>query len=543
MTPDEESVNETSADSLDNTGRHSYEASGLEAGEEYNVALVTADSVSVDEDGIVTFDGFDQVPENDDTSIELVNGASTGAPAGGGNESTQETVEAQADGTITFTIDSTVPREVVPVVYDDADESDTLDLEDNGEPTEDFGIGGQKSWVPDEAAQGAFNGNVESTNFDFDYFVLGGETYYYDEGDDFRLNGVTISLVDFEGLLTGSDVGTVGDELNGTSTYEPDEEDTSIFDVVTDEVPDPTDVAAEVVPGEEEGDWNVELSWTASAQGDVTYEIERDTGNDGAWDTELADGVEETSLTDEDLAADDYNYRVRAVGATSGSPSAWVESGAVTVPPPDEELSVLANGTIVETDASDDGEATEDDVWAMHFDNDVVLDGASLDVGGEIVEDGVNADFVAEDDVLTVTLTDDVAVTYPETIVAHVGIESVDGVAADFSADNTLDLEGPAPLGYDDGDTIGIDGEDEFELTFNRELIQVSAENTDNYTWTDAANSGATEVTDASLGADGRTVTFTLDDAAAATDTFDVDSGLLDTEGRSAVTPMQLTVN
>lgn len=39
---------------------------------------------------------------------------------------------------------------MVPVVYDDADDDSALDLNSDDTPSEDFGIGGQQSWIPAE---------------------------------------------------------------------------------------------------------------------------------------------------------------------------------------------------------------------------------------------------------------------------------------------------------------------------------------------------------------------------------------------------------
>lgn len=541
-TPAEAATNQVSSSAIDNTGRRAYSVSGLEAGKTYNVALAPAETVS-NTAGTVKFSDATKVGQTD-ARIEVVNGALT-------DGSDQQTATAQSDGTITFTVDSQAVDQVIPVVWQDAEATGdrALDLNADGTPSEKFAIAGQKNWISAEAGAGAPTGDVTVSlvNREADYFLgndtAADETYNYDNNDVFRLNGVAISMSQFEGLLTKDDV------IDGaTSSYDPDVADTSIFNVQTDTVAAPTGLKVTMSDLDADGTADdATLTWTASTQPDAIYNVYTGSAADGfgAGDTAVKENLTGTSTTINNAAG--TTYIVGAEGSTSGARSTNDPSVAAATPV-DAAPAVNANGALVDVDDDSDNATSNGDVWKFHLSEPVtVASDAAIQLtnaSGPVFENGVNATFAlnAAGDVLTVTLGGTPAATaYTATIHDIQGIRDADegNKALAFAGDTALDNNGVEVL----SNTFeAAAGKTTATVTFNEDLIQVSAENEGNYTFTSADLTGAQNLVSAVLGADGRTVTFTFDGALGTGDTLDILATLLDTDGQGA-TPDTLTVS
>ncbi len=264
VTPQEAAVNIVSeaAGVNVNRGSRTYTVSGLDDATTYRIELIPTDEVTTGEDGNVSFgDNEGTANQADDLGntaarVETVNGAAT--------DNADSQSAQPSNGTLTFTVDSeTANVSVVPVVYVDSDNDGELDLTvpetANNQPklpTEPFGIGGSKQWVPAEAQSGEFSvdatvdaEDVEITNDDLDFFVadpdsgpdeaptdLGFRTYYYDSNDSFRVNGAPVTMEAFETQLSRGD-GFL------TSTYAADEALVSTFNL-NDTDPAPLTVAS-----------------------------------------------------------------------------------------------------------------------------------------------------------------------------------------------------------------------------------------------------------------------------------------------------------
>lgn len=519
VTPSDEAVNFISTSVLDNTGRHSFSVSGITTSTA-DIVLFPAESVSVDENGVVSFTANTRVPDNTGVSIELVNGTSNENAATGAGD-THVNDATVTDGAITFAIDSVVQDEVVAIVFDDADDDDSIDFTTAPSasapqaPSEDFGVGGVKNWVPAEAANGAFtNQTVTSVNRNLDYFVAGGNTYFYDSNDIFRIQGgANLSQAQFEALLTAGDI------LDGT--YDQDEADSSVFEVDTDVVPAPATITTTVSDADGDGTSDdVVVSWSASAQPDALYDLFRSTDNTcNASDTVLLNDSSALTFTDNSVASTSTSfwYCVRAVGGETGEESGFTTSTETVAPPVADTAApfTVNNGALADTDAGTADLADAGDVWRLFFNEDVTLTNPSVRVDDgdsvRIVEHGVNATFVEDGNQVVITLSGTLTgVNYSDVIVVDLasGIEDASGndwvPTALVNFDVTLE-KGPAEVFADTADA----GETTFDVAFNEPVIEASAENPANYTYS------LGNVTSATLAADGRTVTLVVDTAAA----------------------------
>ena len=203
-----------------------------------------------DDNGVVTFldeDGIDGAGNNraDDLGgtlayIEVINGVATG---NSGGDDYANDVAPTGDGTVSFTINSDDPATgcVRPVVFQDTNNNNQLDLDADNAPTEPFGVGPETTFVPAEAPGGTIGtlnlGSGSSTlpdevvvnvAKDFNAFVTfdpissATNTYYYDANDTFRIGTVPVTLAAFEADLSKADFvsGTYADDPDAVSTFE-----------------------------------------------------------------------------------------------------------------------------------------------------------------------------------------------------------------------------------------------------------------------------------------------------------------------------------
>lgn len=199
-TPAEAAENTVSTDDEPNQGARQYSVDVGEA-QAVDIALVPCENVSVSDAGAVTFEddenldtdadleGDDEADELGETlaEIEVINGV-----AGDYGDWAQNV--AATNGTVTFTVDSTEADCVTPVIFTDADDQEDLDLDAENAPTDDFGLGGEKTFLPEEAAAGTGNEDlsIDRVNEDEDYLIASDladatddAVYEYDSNDVF----------------------------------------------------------------------------------------------------------------------------------------------------------------------------------------------------------------------------------------------------------------------------------------------------------------------------------------------------------------------
>lgn len=367
--------NTTTADES-NQGRRTYQVSGLDDANRYEVALFPAEFVTVDANGVVTFRDNDNTDadadlEGDnvadfqatDAVIELVNN-NTATDTNGVVVNV-----APVNGVLNFTIDSESADQVVPVIFLDADNQTAeaiegtatvdLDLNAANEPSELFAIGGEKVFVAPLAAasQAGETGRVVDLDEGANTFALDtavGATagnydaddqdvrYVYDANDVFTgPNGALLTLEAFERELSRGDGLTVGDYYTESSL--PSE-----F-TITDDSPEAPDTAAQAGVGGSANDITVTVTPTEPADADLydQFIIQRSTqANPNTWTTIATitpadDADDDTSngvqYVDENLNPGTYNYR--AAGVIDGDQSAFDQSpatAAATAPTADQ---------------------------------------------------------------------------------------------------------------------------------------------------------------------------------------------------------------
>lgn len=281
----------------DATDDRVYTVSGLDDALTYRVTLVDADNISRDaeDDAVFVEDAMTGLADAGavNARITVVNGAPVTAAQSVG-------AIAPQSGTITFTVDGEDFESVTPVVYTDQGGANTrLNLDDDGKPTEPFGIGGTINYVPAEAPGGAFLPlPVDGVDKDDDLFVAGGATYEYDANDTFTVDGVPSTLAGFEMELS------VGDTVGGT--YAPDPAAVSTFNLI-----DITPLAPTAVTVDDVTDTTATLTVTGVAPG-ATVRIFRAADPPGTFAT--ATQVAETST---DADPDTAGFQVELTGLTA----------------------------------------------------------------------------------------------------------------------------------------------------------------------------------------------------------------------------------
>lgn len=557
VTPAQEATNVISTSGVDDTGRRTYSADVT--GTTVDIALFPAENVT-DTNGVISFaDVVAPANQADWTAtnavIELVNGSIAGT-----NPGYLDNVVVPGSGTVTFAIDSQLADEVIPVLFTNAASgTPVLALDAADEPTVAFGIGGQTSWVPAEAGAGAFpTAAVEQVSRSADFFVAdtGGTsdgpdaqdlTFNYDANDVFKFSGTTISMSQFEGLLTGDPVGT-GDQV--AVFYDPNPANISTFNVTTDNVASASNVAATAADFDADGaPDDVRITWTASSQPDAVYDVYQSTNTActaGAPDILVEGNSTDTTFTDLNVPPTTTTYCVWAKGATSGSLAASAQVDNVVTPPVADTTGahVVAEGAAVDTDAGTTGTADTGDVFMLLFDEPVTsAPGATLAVtgtsgGSTNVQNSVNATFANVDaTTVSITLTQPLvgtgALTFPLTLTAAAGFPDTAGNATIFGNWLDFQLETGGPEFATDtsfpftGAQSRVVSATQIVLVFNEAVAPLSVQaNCSNFTITSGG-------TCASASASGRTVTLTGSGFIAGTTMVAIVATVTDTEGES----------
>ena len=496
-TPQEEAANtaSTASGTTANTGSRTYSVTVPSDVTDVNIALFDADNVTTTGEN-TTFKSASPI-NTGNVAIETVNGAAVGSA---GTTNTYQVNDVKpVNGLVTFTIDSTTAGvDAVPVVYSDTvnDDSNALEFTTTPtatatqEPREDFGVGGRKNWVAQEAALGTVAGDIRELNTRIDYYTVdttGNDnvadvTVYYDSNDVFQYQGVGISMADFERIA--------GTDAIVSTSYNPSPEGVSTHNVTTAAVTAPTNAKATVSDLDADGTRDdATITWTASTSEGVVYDVRRstvDTTCDNA-DTLVADNVSGTSTTVLNNPNDaDTVFCVYAQDPNTGASSAAAPTAQTTLPGSADTAGPQSDEyTAVTTDSGFDNEGDTGDVWRIVFNEAVqveagdairVLDGTDATQAGteeqyQIVC-GTNATCATNASastiggtsyeagrILTVTLTTVLApvatvtggnnrLDYPAFIINSAGITDSNGNSWDLagSADRTLEVDEAAPV-------------------------------------------------------------------------------------------------
>ena len=157
--------------------------------------------------------------------------AATFATVGGIQKGTSyvDCVVIPPSGTIDVTVTSTNGNaNVRPIFFQDTNNNNALDLNATNFPTEIVGVGAPVRFIPPPATSSSYTIAVGAVNLDEHYFVDSGgtKTFRYDGNDVFMLGNMTLSLAQFEQLLS------TGDGI--TMTYSADPAGMSSFTITND---------------------------------------------------------------------------------------------------------------------------------------------------------------------------------------------------------------------------------------------------------------------------------------------------------------------
>jgi putative cell wall-binding protein len=515
VTPTEAATQPLSTTFLTSEGARTFTVSGLEPGGTYEIALLDAETI--DPSGGVTFDGY-SLSDEASTSIESVNGQPRGAA--GGVETVQETGTATAQGTMTFVVDATEPDSIYPVVFEDLDDDGELTLAGQV-ADEPFGIGGKTTWLPGEAADDTYTNQAVTTVSTADnYFVAGGRTFNYDTTDRFRgdtptAESATITPGQFEGMLT------VGDRV--TVEYFRDAQ--SLFDVVSDDIPDIAAVTASTPSATNQN--LVQVSWEASDQPDAVYTVYRDNGNGtfGDGDVEVSSKGATTSRSFvEPTSTSPVRYIVVPEGGTSGTidttdddgdPVTFLSNEIV----PGQSLFGLTNGTTVSKNAGLKLLNAGDELM-LHFSRDVqVASNASITIkegaGNQatLTNGTATSSWAVAGRTITITLgsgadaAPDINYGQETLVTALNGVSDAAGTAIPVTALRDKVVEDDGPELMVESTTCDV-GDTSCTIAFNEPVSSSSATNRLAYTY--MPEGGGKSLNSVALGADGRTITLSF---------------------------------
>lgn len=549
-TPSETATNSVSATTDDtsttenetNRGRRTYTVTGLDNAQTYDIALFPAENVTVAAGGAVTFADANDNNVADFTAtsgrIELVNNAAPSTADANGVVLDVTPV----NGTIQFTIDSTTPDQVRPVLFRDADNGSSdaapdLDLDAANQPSELFAVGGQKNWTATAAPSSANLGDgrvstldktanvagidTGATPGDADYDAADADfTVTYDANDSFQIAGVPATIDEFEAQLSRGDYLTIGNYSTNSALVSQfnisyNGPDAPVVDAV---VANSNDVTVTITPTEP-GDLADYSGWVIQRAPVVGGEI-------GTYQT-IATATTDASTAagfqyrDNDVPAGTYRYR--AAGVIDGDQGAFGTDDAdvtTTNPGPDGTAPVSEYAAVI-TDSGFAGEANTGDVWRMIFNEPVnVGAGDALRVSGggdaeqfEIVC-GTNAtcstnttattiggESYAAGEVVTITLTANPApvapvtggdnrLAYPAVVVNQSGYTDTAGNNWALAGDKTFNVDASAP---DMNAALADRGDDAVTLTYTSPVNCADVAGTRNqFTYSDNTTVSAT---------------------------------------------------
>jgi hypothetical protein len=267
----------------------------------------------------------------------VVNGAGKGT-------SYVDCVTLPADQTVTFFVSSTTPNtNVRPVVFQDANSNNAVDVSGAYVPSEPWGLGGAVRFVPIEAVTGTSTVTVFAVSTAENYFTdTGGTgTYRYDSNDTFMRSGVSLGLARFEDLISR------GDSL--TVNYQADEANVSTFTITNDVGREAPSVDATVDSwdgGATQNDVGVRITEPATNVDGIAYSIQRSTTGGapvcgpgtGAYAdvafTAVGRGSNSTTYVDRNLPVGAYCYRVGATDPVTGVGAFGYSQGVIINNPP-----------------------------------------------------------------------------------------------------------------------------------------------------------------------------------------------------------------
>ena len=208
-------VTPTAAQSVAIGSTVSFTASGVPSGANVEIWLFACNNVNTSGSSPVFVDAGNRTAAQGTVSA-VVKSVDTNT-----TNSSRVRVSVGSSGSFNFTVTDSAAECVRPVLFNNADGDDALNLDTSGHPTETVGIAGPVTFV-NAGPAGAFQGTSVSSPTDSS-FVQGGYTYFYDSGDTYQLYDSSSSscaastAADFKARLTTGDQVTGTYAPNGTS--------------------------------------------------------------------------------------------------------------------------------------------------------------------------------------------------------------------------------------------------------------------------------------------------------------------------------------
>ena len=294
------------------------------------VDMALVDAPGLNFEGHLISDANGHAILSSDATFGIVNGTAT-------SSSYIDCVALPQSQAIAFTVTSSRPNAYVrPVVFRDLNGNNAADF---GEP---FGIGGAVRFVPPEATTGTRSVVAGPVSTARDYFTDAGATatYRYDANDVFQRGGVTLSMAQFEQVISRGDTLTVA--------YQVEDAMSSVFNITGDRGRDAPTLDAKVDSwdqGPTQNDVGLRITEPPTNTDDAAYSVQRamvttvgcDAGS-GAYieitRINMGSDTDTVLYQDRNLAVGAYCYRAGASDPLTGATVYGYSQRAVIANPP-----------------------------------------------------------------------------------------------------------------------------------------------------------------------------------------------------------------
>jgi hypothetical protein len=255
-------------------------------------------------------------------------------------------------GTVSFTVSSVTPDAFVrPIVFQDTNGNNALDLDAANRPLEVVGVGGSVSFTPAQGSVGTQTVVVGTVNTASNYFTnsAGSVTFFYDTNDAYRYGGSTITLAQFEQVLSTGDTVVVN--------YIPNSSGASTFNITNDVGRGAPGVNATVGSfdgGSTQNDVRLVIFEPSTNADGITYSVQRATVAASASCTPsagtysqiatvtISTGADSTTYVDANRLSGTYCYRAGANNPVTGTTNFGYSNSATIANPPTPVASAAA---------------------------------------------------------------------------------------------------------------------------------------------------------------------------------------------------------
>jgi hypothetical protein len=249
-----------------------------------------------------------------------------------------------ANGTVSFLVTSNSPDPFIrPILFQDANGNNALDLDGANRPIETFGVGGSVRFTPAEGSVGSQTVTVGTVNAANNSFTnsSGSVIFRYDTNDVFQYAGVRTTISQFEQVLSSGDTVFV--------SYSPSSSGASTFNLTSDIGRGAPSVGATVGSydgGSTQNDIRLQIVEPDSNVSGLSYSVQRATltgtlpcsPSSGTFaqiaTVAIPTGSNSITYTDEDRPSGTYCYRSGASNPVAGTTAFGYSNAAAIANPP-----------------------------------------------------------------------------------------------------------------------------------------------------------------------------------------------------------------